>query len=102
MNTSKLHFSNHAAIRKQQRGISTQAIDCILQYGDCFNAGCGCISHLITGKSIKEFSHLTSDLRLHRNIAIVEANDGSILTVMHVKERLPKHWTPARLGGYHD
>jgi hypothetical protein len=98
MKTSKLYFSIHATINKQKRGISANAIDCILQYGDCYYVGSGRTSRLITGKTLKQFPQKASDLQRYRNIAIICGQDGDVITVEHLYRR-QKHWMPARAGG---
>lgn len=88
-------MTHHAAIRKQQRGISEAALECLIQFGK--------VSHDNRGGEILYFDKrakhrcLTSvgkeayrKLDGHFNVYAVRALDGSLLTIGHRFKRLPR------------
>ena len=88
-------MTHHAAIRKQQRGISEAALECLIQFGK--------VSYDNRGGEILYFDKrakhrcLTSvgkeayrKLDGHFNVYAVRALDGSLLTIGHRFKRLPR------------
>lgn len=89
------NYTNHAAIRLQQRGIPPVVSDLLIAYGDEKFDGHGCVIRYFSATGLQE---LTSDLGKdstqlmdkHRHCYLVQAiDDGAVITV--AKRHLKKH-----------
>lgn len=79
-------LTKHAAKQAQRRGVNSDWIDCVLQYGDEFKGGGGCSLFRI---SAKEQRFLRSEIpaewrrvRDHSQVALV-LTGNVVVTVMH-------------------
>ena len=80
-------FTNHAQIRSQQRGISSEAVDMVLRYGSVQRARGGRSyymdkqAHQRAGRSPESDRYRQCSDRL--KIYVVVGDDGGIITVAH-------------------
>ena len=90
---SSITMTNHAAIRKQQRGISGSVLDCLLEFGK--------VSHDNRGGEVLYFDKRAKQRCLsmmgkemyrrldgHFNVYAVRGLDGALLTVGHRCKKL--------------
>jgi hypothetical protein len=78
-----LQITNHAKTRFRQRGISNQALDCLIQYGDTEYAPGGAMKIILTKRNVaKVISTLKKEINKierARGLVVVQ-KDGCILT----------------------
>ncbi len=77
-----LSASSHASCRKQQRAISDSQLDLVLDWGRTWRQGAGRTVHFVGTRDVRRASRIGVDLHHARNIAIVVADDGTVITVI--------------------
>ena len=94
------HFSIHAVTRLQQRGISLNEIDLLIQFGEAFSAGDGCSRVIMDRDGARRVAdYLGNDssalARRLRNLgAVVEDQSGRVVTVFHRYNRTLRKFRP--------
>jgi hypothetical protein len=88
------YFTEHARTRMQQRGISSNAIDALLDYGRASHAGSGCEVVFFDKKARTRLAKANPDVareaaRLRRTYAII-GSDGIVITVGHRYRRVTR------------
>lgn len=83
-------FSIHARVRQAGRAISNRAVKTVLEFGRCFWAGKGCRAFFVGRRDARNDASLAE----FKNIAVIVAPDGTLVTVEHCN-RPPRHWKPA-------
>ena len=88
-----MEFTFHAAKQAQRRGVDADWVACVLEYGEEYKGGGGCLLFRI---STKERLFLKSENpsawkqgRDKHRVAVVLAGDA-VVTVMHRRKRLRK------------
>lgn len=90
-----IEMTNHAAVRKQQRGISADVLECLLQFGKvCHDNHGGEVIHFNKRAKQRCRTAIGSDrfrrLDGHLDVYAVRGLDGAILTVGHRSKKLPR------------
>jgi hypothetical protein len=85
-------FSHHARVRMQQRGISSAALDCLLEYGSEAHDHDGAVTVFFDKAARRRLARADSDKRkeldqLRRLYAVLGGN-GEIVTVGHRFRRI--------------
>jgi len=84
---TKIPLTKHAQRRLQQRAIPEPMLSLLFQYGDCRNAGDGCMKITLTRKGAKrlhrDLQTLLGQFDSLRNTYLVESPDGAVITVGH-------------------
>lgn len=78
-------FTNHAIIRSQQRGISFEVVQIILEYGTEYFVKGARILLMISKKQARKLKLPESVL----NVAVI-IEDSVLITVMHLTKRIPQ------------
>ena len=86
-------YSQHALKRSQQRGVSKNAINYILDYGNIKHDKHGGVVHYLSSKDKrfinKSDNNLFKDLEKRKNIFVVtSATSGEVITVGHRYRRV--------------
>ena len=88
-----MEFTTHAAKQAQRRGINSDWINCVLQYGEEFKGGRGCSFYRIPAKEQRFLRSENPPMWKHgrdqHKVALVLAGD-KIVTVMHREKSLKK------------
>ncbi|MCU0849533.1 MAG: DUF4258 domain-containing protein [Spirochaetes bacterium] len=91
LSDSSLRFSNHAEARKEQRAISDEAIQFVIDHGFIYYAGhCDTVYWFCR----KALGYEGPGSVRFENIAVIVTYDGVVRTVMHCR-RQPRHWKRA-------
>lgn len=81
-----MEFTVHAAKQAQRRGVNSEWIECVLQYGEVFKGGGGCSLYRIPARERRflksENPQAWKNGRDHHKVALIVAGDA-IVTVMH-------------------
>lgn len=90
-----INMSQHAAVRKQQRGIPSEALECLIEFGKvCYDHHGAEIIHFDKRSKQRCLSTLSKDrlrkLDGHFDVYAVRGLDGALLTVGHRSRRLPR------------
>ncbi len=84
---TKIPLTKHAQRRLQQRVIPESMLSPLFQYGDCRNAGDGCMKITLTCKGAKrlhrDLQSLIGQFDSLQNIYLVESPCGAVITVSH-------------------
>src|SRR6266513_5143575 len=88
------YFTEHARTRMQQRGISSAAIDALLDYGRASHVGGGCEVVYFDKKAQARLAKANPGAareagRLRRTYAIL-GSDGTVITVGHRYQRVKR------------
>ncbi|MBU1565362.1 MAG: viperin family antiviral radical SAM protein [Proteobacteria bacterium] len=86
-------MSTHASVRLQQRGITTETLNLVLQYGRWFYAGSSDYAIVIDNKTHDVLPRSLKGSHT-RNTAIIMSQEGVIVTVEHLRKGIPRHWIP--------
>jgi hypothetical protein len=90
-----LQITDHSAWRQATRAIPNRAIQAAMDYGRCFWAGRGCMAWYLGRRAVKAARRRhRARLERFRNIAVIIAQDGAVVTVEHCARPL-RHWKPA-------
>jgi hypothetical protein len=90
-----MRLTQHAEVRMQQRGITPQTLQSLLQYGAAAHDHCGAKilffdkkakSRLLTRSGREAYRAVEKQL----DVYAVIANDGSVVTVGHREKRIPR------------
>lgn len=77
-------LSKHAALRCQQRSISLDIIDAVIDFGEERHAGAGCFSYAFTDRTWRRFVEATGPaarrLERSRSVYVIVAEDGLVVT----------------------
>ncbi|ANI78163.1 DUF4258 domain-containing protein [Sphingobium sp. EP60837] len=77
-------LSKHAALRSQQRSMSPDIIDAVIDFGEERHAGGGCFSYAFTDRTWRRFvAQMGADsrrLERARNAYVVVAENGHVVT----------------------
>ncbi|WP_010337657.1 DUF4258 domain-containing protein [Sphingobium yanoikuyae] len=77
-------LSRHAALRSQQRSMSSDIIDAVIDFGQERHAGRGCFSYAFTDRTWRRFvEQMGSDARgleRARNAYVIVAENGLVVT----------------------
>lgn len=78
-------LSRHAAVRLRQQCIPRTIMEAVLDWGDQRKAGAGACSYAFSKRSWARYTrHVGADaerLKRYRNVYVVVARDGTIITV---------------------
>lgn len=90
-----VNMSQHAAVRKQQRGIPEVVLECLIQFGKvCHDKRGGEILHFDKRAKQRCASALSKErLRQmdgHFDVYAVRSIDGALMTVGHRSRRIPR------------
>lgn len=88
-------LTRHATARSQQRGISSHAIECLLDFGTEHHDHHGAVVLLLDRAATKRLARSrqvrSSDLDTLRGLYAVLTGDGRVRTVGHRTRRLQRH-----------
>jgi hypothetical protein len=77
-------FSNHAALRIQQRSMSPDIIDAVIDFGKERHAGGGCVSYAFTDRTWRRFVEAMGPaarrLERARSAYVIVADNGLVVT----------------------
>lgn len=76
-----VRLTHHAKRRKDQRGISGDAILAALAWGRKYQQPQGRIAYHLDSKSAMSSSLSKEEIVEYKNVAVVEGKDGAIITV---------------------
>lgn len=85
-----MHLTHHAQQRIQQRGIPLSVVTTVSLYGRIQQSHGATVMILDKGaiaQAYEDFGHQPYDLNKYRGVYIVEAADGSIITVARATKR---------------
>ncbi|MDA0803005.1 MAG: hypothetical protein O2819_04520 [Planctomycetota bacterium] len=78
-------LSMHATMRRQQRGISDEAIHALLQHSDRYHAGDGALAYFMSKRAVQRARRFYGiNLSEWANIALIMSPEGVVITVQHV------------------
>lgn len=83
-----IRHSGHSELRKKQRGIPDEAVDCALEYGYLFHAGHGDSVYWLCRKAVEDAGPKAGR---YVDIAVIMTPDGRVRTVMH-RSQPAHHW----------
>ena len=90
----KIHYTNHATIRVQQRGIPKKAIDFIIKHGKTVNTHGDRKSFIPTKKFnslLKDKEHAITLKKLDKHIkstAVITTAEGLVITAFKINKRM--------------
>jgi len=88
----EVKWTTHARKRGQQRGISQDAVQAALWFGDRFWAGDGCVAYYLGRKVMRRVGvEISRTLEQYRDIAVIVASDGALVSVQHTP-RPKRRW----------
>lgn len=90
-----INMSQHAAVRKQQRGIPSEVLECLIEFGNVCHDHLGAeILHFDKRSKQRCLSALSKEslrkLDGHFDVYAVRGLNGTLLTVGHRSRRLPR------------
>ena len=83
-----MRYTDHARKRSQQRGIPTEVVNLLLEYGETKNAGRGCRICAFSSRQVKEELKREGinrgvNIEKHLRAFLVISKDETIVTVGH-------------------
>jgi len=83
-----LNFTEHSEERQYRRRITDNAVNCVLEYGDIFNAGHKDVGYWLSRESVATAG---KDIDRYKGIAVIITEDNNVKTVMRCSKK-PDHW----------
>jgi len=80
-----LNITNHAAIRMQQRGISTAALQAVLHYGRRIHAK-GLTYYVLGHKEVGLYTNHDVNLSSFEGLQVLVADDGAVVTTYRSRD----------------